>query len=139
MKIKMPLPPGSQPRRLTPIQRSKVTPFQAKVLDALLQVPDGKVATYKGISKAINCGSNQAVGQALRRNPFAPDVPCHRIVKTDLTLGGFFGSFENGHKKLKRLQDEGVVFHQDPKNGKWFVDPSCLFDEFDTYETTQVN
>ena len=130
-----------QPRRLTTIQRSQVTPFQAKVLDALLQVPDGKVTTYKGIAQAINCGSNQAVGQALRRNPFAPGVPCHRVVKTDLTLGGLSGSFDNAPKKLKRLQEEGVIFHQDPNNPeKYLVDPSCIFNAFtDAGQTMKMN
>jgi methylated-DNA-[protein]-cysteine S-methyltransferase len=116
---------------LTSAQREKITPFQARVFDAILQVPAGKVATYKGISKLIHCKSSQAIGQALRRNPFSPDVPCHRVVKADLTLGGYGGSFKNAAKKKIRLEDEGVIIHNN--DGKWTVDPSCLF-EFEERE-----
>jgi len=112
--------------QLTASQRSKVTPFQAKVLDALLRIPEGKVTTYKELASAIHCGSNQAVGQALRKNPFSPEVPCHRVVKTDLTLGGYGGSFLKADKKRKRLELEGVVFGENSK-GKTIVDDSCIF------------
>lgn len=57
------------------------------------------------------------VGNALRRNPFAPFVPCHRIVSSDLKLGGFYGEWgTEGHegskcyKKVKMLEQEGVFF-----------------------------
>jgi methylated-DNA-[protein]-cysteine S-methyltransferase len=112
--------------RLTPSQLDKVTPFQARVLEALLQVPEGKVTTYKNISKAINCKSSQAIGQALRRNPFSPEVPCHRVVKADGTLGGYSGSFQNAPKKLKRLEDEGLLFQKN-KKGQLAVDSSCIY------------
>jgi methylated-DNA-[protein]-cysteine S-methyltransferase len=121
---------------LTSAQREKITPFQARVLDAILQVPAGKVTTYTGISKLIHCNSSQAIGQALRRNPFSPDVPCHRVVKADLTLGGYGGSFNNAPKKQSRLEDEGVIIHNN--NGKWTVDPSCLF-EFEEQEVGDGN
>jgi methylated-DNA-[protein]-cysteine S-methyltransferase len=128
MKLQAPSS-SSSPLRLSALQRAKVTPFQARVLDALLQVPSGKVTTYKGISQAIHCKSSQAIGQALKRNPFAPEVPCHRVVKLDLSLGGYSGSFDNAPKKLKRLQDEGVIFLEDAtKQGKWTVDPSCVYE-----------
>ena len=121
--------PQSQllPRRLTSLQQSKVTPFQAQVLNALLQVPYGKVTTYKEISKAIDCNSSQAIGQALKRNPFAPDVPCHRVIKSDLSIGGYGGSFDKGIEKMKHLKDEGVIFYQNNDKNKWLVDPSCIY------------
>jgi methylated-DNA-[protein]-cysteine S-methyltransferase len=76
------------------------------------QIPPGKVTTYKLLAKAINCGSTQAVGQALRCNPFAPKVPCHRVISTDLSIGGFSGarSGELIDKKLALLAAEGVQF-----------------------------
>jgi methylated-DNA-[protein]-cysteine S-methyltransferase len=97
---------------LTMAQRQAITPFQARVYEALLQVEKGQVTTYKELGSAIDCKSSQAIGQALKRNPFAPAVPCHRVVKTDLTLGGFYGTFEKAPKKKSMLEEEGVVFHQ---------------------------
>ena len=114
-------------RRLTSLQESKVTPFQAQVLNALLQVPSGKVTTYKEISKVIDCNSSQAIGQALKRNPFAPEVPCHRVIKSDFSIGGYCGSFEKAPKKMKHLQDEGVMFYKMDDKNKWLVDPSCIY------------
>ncbi len=86
--------------------------FDQKVFQAVSLVPKGMVTTYKLLAHAINCKSCQAVGQALRRNPFAPKVPCHRVIKTDLTPGGFMGA-KNGHfyqRKIDLLRQEGVFF-----------------------------
>lgn len=68
--------------------------------------------TYRGLAQAIGCSSCQAVGQALRRNPFAPVVPCHRVIKSDLTPGGFTGKQDHSaiQRKLELLAAEGVVF-----------------------------
>lgn len=110
---------------LTTVQRQAVTPFQARVYEALLQVEKGRVTTYKDLGSAIDCKSSQAIGQALKRNPFAPAVPCHRVIKTDLTLGGFFGTFAKAPAKMSMLEEEGVEFHQNSK-GEWEVDASCL-------------
>ncbi|MCK5801705.1 MAG: MGMT family protein, partial [Lentisphaeria bacterium] len=61
----------------------------------------------------LGCRSFQAVGQALRRNPFAPEVPCHRVIASDLGIGGFGGetSGEKIRRKLDLLESEGVRFH----------------------------
>jgi len=90
----------------------QITKFQHNVYTQLLAVPQGRVTTYKEIAKAINCNSAQAIGQALQKNPFAPDVPCHRVIRSDLTLGGFSGSLTNStvDRKKKLLQSEGVQF-----------------------------
>jgi O-6-methylguanine DNA methyltransferase len=69
-----------------------VSPFQRRVFQALLRVPSGCVTTYGALAATIGCGSARAVGQALRRNPLAPDIPCHRAIRSDLMLGGFKGS-----------------------------------------------
>lgn len=89
-----------------------ITKLQHDVYMQLLNIPKGKVTTYKEMAKAVECNSAQAIGQALRKNPFAPEVPCHRVVRSDLTLGGFSGSLENSSvdRKKKLLQDEGVEF-----------------------------
>jgi len=63
------------------------TPFQQRVYSALKLIPHGKVTTYKLLGDFIGCKSAQAIGQALTRNPDAPLVPCHRVIKTDGTIG----------------------------------------------------
>lgn len=89
-----------------------VTEFQQRVYDTILRIPRGCVATYAGVGKALGCRSPRAIGQALRRNPFAPRVPCHRVIATDLTIGGFNGATcgDDIARKLRLLEEEGVVF-----------------------------
>jgi methylated-DNA-[protein]-cysteine S-methyltransferase len=91
---------------------STITSFQQKVYDATSKIPKGKISTYKDIATYLNCGSCQAIGQALKNNPFAPTVPCHRVVKSDFTIGGFFGSNSgpNVLKKQQLLESEGISF-----------------------------
>ena len=112
-----------------------VTPFQQRVLQALCQVPAGKVTTYKHLAAKVQCGSQQAVGQALRRNPYGPTVPCHRVVAHARTLGGFGGA-RNGvklEKKRHLLEQEGVVFDDDGDR----VSQSCIFDFLEEDEATE--
>ena len=85
-----------------------ITAFQRKVYLELLEVPRGETVTYGELARRIGCRSAQAVGQALRRNPFAPDVPCHRVVASDGSIGGFYGQRQGGmiEKKIALLQAE---------------------------------
>ena len=94
-----------------------VTTFQKTVYEACRQIPCGKVTTYASLARAIDCASPRAVGQALKRNPFAPEVPCHRVVKSDRTLGGFTGHTEGPEvaRKRKLLQSEGIEFDTEGK------------------------
>lgn len=88
------------------------TPFQLRVYSATRQIPAGKVMSYGQLARIIGCGSAQAVGQALRRNPYAPVVPCHRVVSADGSLGGFMGQRGGEqllHKRLL-LTSEGITF-----------------------------
>lgn len=89
-----------------------VTLFQKRVYEAVAAIPRGRVATYKDIAARLRCGSPRAVGQALRRNPYAPRIPCHRVIAADLTLGGFQGEVSGASVRRKRqlLEDEGVRF-----------------------------
>ena len=93
----------------------KVTEFQKQVYDATKRIPRGKVTTYKHLARAVKCGSSQAVGQALKVNPFAPKVPCHRVIRTDLTIGGFSGQLRGPKIRQKKalLSKEGVRFEGD--------------------------
>ncbi len=87
---------------------SAITEFQRRVYLELLNVPKGQTISYGELARRIGCRSAQAVGQALRRNPFAPDVPCHRVVAADGSLGGFHGQREGEmiEKKRRLLTEE---------------------------------
>lgn len=91
--------------------------FAQSVYDALRHIPRGKVVTYGQLARAINCGSSQAVGQALRRNPHAPEVPCHRVVRAGGYLGGYQGKTQGEplERKISLLRREGVVFLSDDR------------------------
>jgi methylated-DNA-[protein]-cysteine S-methyltransferase len=91
---------------------SGVSAFQKKVYLALCRVPRGRVTTYRLLAEAVGCGSSRAVGQALRNNPFAPTVPCHRVIASDLRLGGFQGRRIGPaiQRKRRLLAWEGVTF-----------------------------
>ena len=73
-------------------------------------IPKGKVTTYKLIADALK-SHPRAVGQALKVNPYAPKVPCHRIIASDGSLGGFMGQTAGKEleKKKRLLQSEGIV------------------------------
>ena len=90
--------------------------FQTLVYAAVADIPWGRVASYHALARHLGCRSPQAIGQALGRNPFAPQVPCHRIIRKDLSLGGYAGSTLNAAAAKKRnlLEEEGVLF--DAKN-----------------------
>lgn len=85
-----------------------MTKFQQMCYKTLKdKVPAGKVITYGGLAKLINHPTAcQAVGSAMSKNPFAPEVPCHRVVKSNGELGGFT---DDVSVKIKRLQKEGVL------------------------------
>lgn len=84
--------------------------FSDQVYVLCKQVPKGKVTTYREISLALGISAYQAVGNALRYNPYAPSVPCHRVVKSDGSVGGFKGEITGNavEEKIKLLQSEGV-------------------------------
>lgn len=89
-----------------------ISPFAARVYAALQSVPSGRVITYAALGQRIGCRSPRAVGQALRTNPFAPAIPCHRVIAADLSPGGFFGRSRGPQitRKLRLLSAEGVNF-----------------------------
>ncbi len=85
------------------VERSTlITPFQRRLYLALLDIPRSSCVTYGEMAQRIGCRSAQAVGQALKRNPFAPEVPCHRVVAADGSLGGYNGKREGSEVELKR-------------------------------------
>lgn len=82
--------------------------FQQKVLRATSAIPRGKVSTYQCIAKQIGKPkAARAVGRALANNPFPLIIPCHRVIRSDGSLGGYQGGL-----KMKRalLKKEGVFY-----------------------------
>ena len=79
-------------------------------------IPKGQVTTYGLIAKKLNTRAYQAVGNACRSNPYAPRVPCHRVVRSDGSIGGFGGktSGKTVEEKIRMLRREGVEI----RNGK---------------------
>jgi O-6-methylguanine DNA methyltransferase len=126
-------------------QGRRLSVFRRRVFEALLLVPPGNVTTYQMLGKHINCASPRAIGQALKHNPLAPHVPCHRVVAASLHLGGFHGHVDGPYlqKKVDLLLSEGVKFLQEDSrddislgngddkgvvyNSLLRVDPSCLY------------
>ncbi|KAK8163414.1 6-O-methylguanine DNA methyltransferase [Phyllosticta citribraziliensis] len=110
-----------------------VSEYQTRVYTLLLQIPSGRVTTYAALAKALH-SSPRAIGGALRNNPFAPEVPCHRCIASSGYVGGFKGDWEktpsgqNQTSKLRLLEDEGVRFDA---NGM-LVDQKLRWDAFDT-------
>lgn len=86
----------------------EITDFQRRVYLELLHVKAGETITYGELARRIGCRSAQAVGQALRRNPFAPAVPCHRVIAADGTLCGF-----NGHRTGSELERKRQLLEQE--------------------------
>jgi O-6-methylguanine DNA methyltransferase len=102
---------GEPVERTYPLELDRLTPFTRKVLVLTAQVPRGCVATYGGIAKAAGNGrAARAVGAAEASNPFAPLVPCHRVVDSQLRLHGYGGGLA---VKRGLLEREGVIFEGD--------------------------
>ncbi|KAN0071836.1 6-O-methylguanine DNA methyltransferase, DNA binding domain containing protein [Elaphomyces granulatus] len=97
-----------------------LTPYRRRVYRTLLSVPPGRWTTYSALSRHLGSGP-RAIGTAMRTNPFAPEVPCHRVLATDRTVGGYKGEWNNGGEycveKRKLLEDEGVRFDEKGRAG----------------------
>ncbi|GAC1526361.1 MAG: methylated-DNA--[protein]-cysteine S-methyltransferase [Ramlibacter sp.] len=92
-----------------PLDWDGVPPFHRRVYEAARRVSPGSVVTYGQMARDLgDAGASRAVGQALGHNPFAPIVPCHRILAANGASGGF--SAEGGARtKLRLLEIEGAV------------------------------
>ena len=85
------------------------TRFQQAVWLACLSIPKGQTRSYKWVAERIGRPKAfRAVGKALGKNPFAPTVPCHRVIAADGTPGGFSAP-EGLRSKLKLLRVEGAI------------------------------
>ncbi len=82
------------------------TSFQKLVWRELLSIPLGETRTYKQIADAIGRpGSSRAVANACAANPYAPLVPCHRVIRSDGRVGGYSGQ-GGAQRKLRMLEEE---------------------------------
>jgi len=99
--------------------------FEEKVWKLMEEIPRGKVTTYGQIARKLNTSAYRAVGNACRKNPYAPRVPCHRVVRSDGTVGGFGGktSGKTVEEKIQLLRKENV----EVLNGKIFNFEKALF------------
>lgn len=90
-------------------QQCKVagTPFQRSVWEALKRIPKGRVTTYGDIAAYLGTKAVRAVGSAVGKNPYAPDVPCHRVVPADGRIGNYSGR-GGVQRKSELLEAEGV-------------------------------
>ena len=79
--------------------------FSEKCYFLLKKVPEGKITTYKEFARSLKTKAYRAVGNAMNRNPYAPEVPCHRVVKSNGEIGGFASGTK---KKIEILKKEGI-------------------------------
>ena len=85
------------------------TKFQKKVWNYLKTIKKGTVKTYKEVAIGINSPkSARAVANAVGKNPFSPKIPCHRVIRSDGSLGGYSGKGGLKTKKLL-LKREGII------------------------------
>ena len=89
--------------------------FSDKVYDLLRKVPEGRLTTYKDIAHALGSKAYRGVGQAMKKNPYAPEVPWHRVVATSGRIGGFRGKRSGAaiEEKINMLKKEGIEFQGD--------------------------
>ena len=90
--------------------KSQVTPFDRKVYEAILKIPKGEVRTYGWVARTIGKPkAARAVGQALKRNRWAPQIPCHRVVASDGRLGGYSASGGLAAKRRLLLREGAEI------------------------------
>ena len=101
---------GKPTEREFTFDMKRISPFHRKALKVTFNIPRGYVATYGSIAEALGKpGAARAVGTAEATNPFAPIIPCHRVVAASLKLGGYGGGLI---VKRAILEREGVMFER---------------------------
>ena len=87
----------------------KGTKFQVKVWRYLKKIPVGSIKTYSQVAKGIGKPlAVRAVANAIAKNPYPPQIPCHRVIRSNGSLGGYSG--KGGFKtKKKLLKKEGII------------------------------
>ena len=80
--------------------------FNERCYKLLSKIPKGRNTTYKEIAKAVDTKAYRAVGKAMAKNPNVIDVPCHRVIKSDGSIGGYALGID---KKISLLKKEGIT------------------------------
>lgn len=96
---------------------AKLSSYQQAILRILAEIPKGKVTTYSDLAKELSVRdskwsprASRAVGTTMRNNPCGPQIPCHRVIKSDGTVGNFRGGEKGAvDEKISMLRDEGVI------------------------------
>lgn len=89
-------------------KEASLTAFESAVLEAALQIPFGETRTYAWVARRVGKPrAVRAVGSALRKNPWPLVIPCHRVIKSDGSLGKYAGK-DDGHKK-KLIEAERCI------------------------------
>lgn len=105
------------------MKRQKYSDFEKMIWEILKKIPKGKVTSYSEIARfAGKRLAWRAVGNAVGKNPFAPRVPCHRVIRKDGSLGGYSGGIS---KKIQLLKKEGI----EVINGK----VACFLDKYHSF------
>jgi methylated-DNA-[protein]-cysteine S-methyltransferase len=87
-------------------KNSSLSLFEKRVLRAVLDIPKGETRSYGWVAAKIGAPrAARAVGNALNKNPYAPSVPCHRVIRSDGSLGGYA---RGRPAKAEILKSEGV-------------------------------
>jgi len=94
----------------------KLSMYQQAILCLLAEVPKGEVTTYGDLAKELSKRetkwsplASRAVGTTMKNNPFGPQIPCHRVIKSDGSVGNFRGGAKGAvEEKIAMLRDEGV-------------------------------
>ena len=88
----------------------KGTEFQILVWKEIAKIPYGQTRSYKELAIAIGKpNSSRAVANACGKNPYSPDIPCHRVIRSDGLIGGYSG-FGGIKRKKELLVKEGIIF-----------------------------
>lgn len=98
---------GEAPKSTFKLSTDGLSSFTREVLSVVSSIPRGFVTCYGCVAEVVGSRSaSRAVGNALARNPWPIIIPCHRVIKSDLTLGGYRGGAE---MKRMLLRIEGVA------------------------------
>lgn len=93
------------PDGINRVMWDRLSPFQQAVYRAVCRIPAGETRSYRWVARRIGRqAAMRAVGNALHANPFAPMVPCHRVIRANGSLGGYAGG---AARKRARLSAEG--------------------------------
>jgi methylated-DNA-[protein]-cysteine S-methyltransferase len=99
------------------IMKKQLTDFEWQVLRAALTIPLGETRSYQWIARKIGRPqAMRAVGQALRKNPYPLIIPCHRVVKSDGTLGAYAGKMDGKKAKLLTIE-QAIARRTNPRKG----------------------